>query len=46
MSEFGRGRIWTWASLNVGEFRRRRILRRASLDVASFDVDEVGRGRV
>ena len=35
MGEFGRGRVWTWASLNVGELGRGRV----------FYVGVFGRGR-
>ena len=33
MGEFGRGRIWTWANLDVGDFGRGRFWTWASLDV-------------
>ena len=36
MGEFGSGRVWTWASLEVNQFSHARVL----------DVDEFRRGRV
>ena len=41
MAAFGRGRVSTWANLDLDNFGRWRVLARASLDV-----DKFGRGRV
>ena len=39
MGEFSRGRVLTWASLDVSEIGRGRVWKWASLDVGEFGSD-------
>ena len=36
IGEFGRGRVWIWASLDMGEFRHGQLSTWASFDMGAF----------